>query len=285
MKALWLSISLVPFLGTISIPEARQARVRSSIEAVRVDVLVTEHGRPLLGLGAADFEVRDNGVPQVVNLVSSEALALNVVMALDSSSSLRGPRLVHLREAGAAVIDALKKDDEAGLITFSHVVRERSGLAKVHTQVRDALATVEAGGGTALVDGTYAAMVLAESGTGRPLLIVFSDGRDTVSWLSAGMVLEAARRSEVVVYAVTVGRQPRGFLRDLAAASGGTMVEVDSTERVGAAFVRILDEFRQRYLVSYSPRGVARGGWHSLDVRIRGWKATVKARRGYQVGP
>jgi hypothetical protein len=72
---------------------------------------------------------------------------------------------------------------------------------------------------------------------------VFSDGRDTASWLSGDLVLEAARRSEVVVYAVTAGSQQRGFLRDLTVASGGATLEVDSTEHVGEAFVRILDEF------------------------------------------
>jgi Ca-activated chloride channel homolog len=220
-----------------------------------------------------------NGVLQHVDLVSSEAMPLNIVLTLDSSSSLRGPRLVHLRSAGYALLQALKTDDEAGLITFSHVVRERSALASRHEQLRAALDVVEAKGATALIDGTYAGMVLAESGSGRPLLIVFSDGRDTTSWLTADFVLDAARRSEVVVYAVAVGNQHSGFLHDLTAASGGAIVEADSTDRVGAAFLRILDEFRMRYLVSYSPHGVARDGWHMLDVRIRGRKAAVKARR------
>jgi hypothetical protein len=43
----------------------------------------------------------------------------------------------------------------------------------------------------------------------------------------------------------------------------------------------VLDEFRQRYLVSYTPRGVVRGGWHRLDVRIKRSNVAVKARPGY----
>jgi hypothetical protein len=42
----------------------------AKVEAVRVDVLVTDHGQPVTGLGAADFEVFDNGVRQQARLAS-----------------------------------------------------------------------------------------------------------------------------------------------------------------------------------------------------------------------
>jgi hypothetical protein len=46
----------------------------------------------------------------------------------------------------------------------------------------------------------------------------------------------------------------------------------------------VLEEFRQRYLVSYTPRGVAKDGWHRLTVRVKRG-GTVKARPGYLAGP
>jgi hypothetical protein len=46
----------------------------------------------------------------------------------------------------------------------------------------------------------------------------------------------------------------------------------------------VLDEFRQRYVVSYSPQGVARGGWHELKVAVKGRRVSVKARAGYFAG-
>jgi len=46
----------------------------------------------------------------------------------------------------------------------------------------------------------------------------------------------------------------------------------------------ILDEFRHRYLVSDTPTGVAKDGWHRLDVRVKSRRATVKARPGYLAG-
>ena len=63
--------------------------------------------------------------------------------------------------------------------------------------------------------------------------------------------------------------------------TGGRHVDVESTRNLRAVFARVLEEFRGRYLVSYSPKGVAQRGWHSLDVRIKGRRAAVKARPGY----
>jgi hypothetical protein len=67
-------------------------------------------------------------------------------------------------------------------------------------------------------------------------------------------------------------------------ANGGSLFEVESTRDVRAVFGRILEEFRHRYIVSFVPRGVARAGWHTLDVRIKDRKAVVKARPGYLAG-
>src|SRR5512139_1187340 len=78
----------------------------SKVEAVRVDVLVTEHGKPVRGLRAADFEVFDNGVRQTVDFASAEQLPLNVVFTFDLSDSIVGERLANLREAGHAVLGA-----------------------------------------------------------------------------------------------------------------------------------------------------------------------------------
>ena len=68
----------------------------SRVEAVRVDVLVTDGGKPVRGLRAADFEVLDNGVRQTVDFVSAEQLPLNVVFTFDLSGSIVGERLANL---------------------------------------------------------------------------------------------------------------------------------------------------------------------------------------------
>jgi VWFA-related protein len=113
-------------------------------------------------------------------------------------------------------------------------------------------------------------------------MIVFSDGLDTSSWLTSDLVLDAARRSDVVAYAVTTRGAPKtSFLPDFSELTGGRLFEAESMQDLGKAFLGILNEFRQRYLVSYSPRGVPKQGWHRLEVRVKTRSATVKARPGY----
>jgi Ca-activated chloride channel homolog len=249
-------------------------------EAVRVDVLVTERGQPVRGLTASDFEVFDNGVAQRVDLASFEQIPLNVVLVFDTSGSVTDERLGHMRDAGSAVLKRLTKNDQAALVTFSHVVARRAPLTADREQVRTALNFRPPEGDTALVDAVYTSMMIGESDAGRSLAIVFSDGVDTASFLTANAVLDTAKRSDVVVYGVSVGPRVR-FLRDLSAFSGGTVFDVDSTQDLSTTFEKILDEFRHRYLVSYSPEHVTRGGWHRLEVRVKNRGVRVQARPGY----
>jgi VWFA-related protein len=257
----------------------------SKVEAVRVDVLVTEDGKPVRGLRADDFEVLDSGVRQTVDLVSFEQLPLNVVFTFDLSASIVGERLDNLREAGRVVLGGLKKDDQAALVTFNDSVVVGPGLTGNTQLVRAAIDRTEPTGNTSLVDASFAGMMLAESDVGRGLVIVFSDGLDTSSWLRSKAVLDVAKRSDAVVYGVSAGLASRAaFLRDLTEQTGGRLFQLESTRSLSAVFLEVLDEFRQRYLVSYSPSGVSREGWHELTVRVKGRAATVRARPGYLAG-
>jgi VWFA-related protein len=273
--------ALAAFTGAAGGLAATQTTFTSRVDAVRVDVLVTEKGRPLQGLTPNDFEVFDNGVRQRVDLASFEQIPLNVVLALDMSASLQGLRLGHLQTAGKRVLDGLKPEDRAALVTFSHVVAPSQGLTENLDRVRTALDQARGEGLTSLIDATHAGMLLGESDAGRSLLIVFSDGVDTSSWLTADAVLETARHGDVVVYGVEVGERPASFPRELSDATGGRVFAVESTTDLSVAFSKILEEFRMRYLVSYSPQGVAIGGWHRLDVRVKNRGVTVQARPGY----
>jgi VWFA-related protein len=276
---LCVAVGLAPVHG----PAARQT-FTSRIDAVRVDVLVTENGQPVQGLAPGDFEVLDNGVRQRVDLASFEQIPLNVVLALDMSASLQGLRLGHLQTAGRTVLEGLKPGDRAALVAFSHVVAPSQELTADLDRIRRALDQARGEGLTSLIDATHAGMLLGESDVGRSLLIVFSDGVDTSSWLTADTVLETARRGDVVVYAVEVGERRASFPRDLSEVTGGRLFSIESTKDLSATFSRILEEFRMRYLISYSPQGVGAGGWHRLEVRVKHRGATVKARPGYFAG-
>lgn len=280
-----MAVGVTMLLSSVVAPSAQQPTFSAKREAVRVDVLVTDRGKVVTGLAAADFELRDNGVIQPIDLVSQQQIPLNVFLAFDGSASVTGERLSHLQTAGYALLDRLASDDRAALLTFSHSIQLREGLTATTAQVRRALAAVQPSGDTALVDGAYAAMMLDPADGGRNLLLVFSDGLDTASWLKPAHVLDSAKRSDFVVYGVSSrGPEESKFLEDLTETTGGASLQIESTKDLSAAFLTILDEFRQRYLISYSPTGVAAGGWHRLEVRVKNRRLTVKSRAGYQAG-
>jgi len=263
----------------------QQPTFTSRLEAVRVDVLVSDGRDIVRGLQSSDFEVRDNGVLQTVDLVSFQQIPLNVILALDTSLSVIGERLVDLQRASEALLGRLAREDKAALLTFSHVVSLRERMTADIARVRDSLSDVQPSGDTSLVDAAHVAMLLERADGGRNLLIVFSDGLDTASWLEPDRVLESARRSDVVVYAAASrGAEDSRFLEDLTKLTGGGLIKIQSTKDLSATFLRILDEFRNRYLVSFTPTGVSKDGWHRLEVRLKGRRGTVKARAGYQAG-
>lgn len=285
--ALWIlaafAAATVPVGASLTPPQT--PTFSAKVEAVRVDVLVTENGRPVRGLTREDFEIRDNGVPQDVTLVSSEQLPLTVVLALDASDSVTGERLKHLQAAASALIHGLDRKDQAALLTFNHTLSLGSPLTNDIEAVQQAIERIAPSGSTALFDATYAAMVLAESDVGRSLLIVLTDGADTASFMRREAVVDAVRRTEVVAYGAAVAARGRPkFLKDFVEQTGGSLLEIESTGDLPNAFLRILEEFRQRYLLSYSPRNVTKTGWHRIDVRVKNRRVSVKARAGYQSG-
>ncbi len=260
-------------------------RFSSGVEVVSVDVLVSERGRPVTGLTAADFEVRDNGVLQEAALVGFEKIQLNVVLVLDLSSSVQGDRLADLQRAGRALVGRLNPEDHAAILGFSHALLLGSGLTQDRPRLLKLLNSAKPAGDTALVDATFAGMIIGESEPGRALVMVFSDGLDVSSWLAASRVVDAAKRSETVVYAVTMKGSRPPFLEQLTTQTAGRLLDVDS-RNLSSTFLSVLNEFRQRYLLSYTPRGITHGGWHTLEVTVKGRpKLTVRARPGYLDSP
>lgn len=277
-----LAVAAAVCLLTVPPTGAQRPTFSSRAEVVRIDVAATSRGRPVAGLTAEDFEVFDNGVRQTIQVVDTEAVPVDLVMALDTSGSVTGERLADLRSASQTLLGFLTPRDRAGVLTFNYEVVVRSALSADLEAVRDVLdMPINAGNRTALIDAAYAALVLADGGAGRALAIVLSDGVDTASWLRAADVVETARRLDVVLFGVSTGAPTRNALDDLADASGGELIRIESTRELTGALERLMRDFRQRYLLSYTPEGVPPGGWHTLDVRAKRRGVNVKARSGY----
>ncbi len=298
-----LAAILTPVVG---VGAAAGQTFRSGVDAVAVDVLVTRGRDAVSGLTADDFTLLDNGVRQDVAAVLVEEVPITLLLVLDTSGSVRGTPLLQLRAAAEAAGEALRPGDRVGLVTFSDKLRLAVAPPAPPAGLPDALRRVRAGGATALYDAAFAALALRDGTVGRTVVLVFSDGYDTASWLDPLDVLDAARRSDVVVYGVRHDHLARGgwrqregrgrarrwfaaephlfrreFSAQLAAETGGSVYVAADLDHLREVFSRVVDEFRRRYLLTYTPQGVAAGGWHELEVRVRGRGRRVQARRGY----
>ena len=149
------------------------------------------------------------------------------------------------------------------------------------------------GGSTALHDALFAALSLREKNDARAAIVVFTDGLDTASWLSVEDVVAQARRSDAIVYAVTLGRERRNRPEPLQKAPGRRLFQL-VTETTGGrvwttaapgelarAFLGALSDLRSRYVVAYRPEGVPAPGWHTLEVKLKGTRGVPTARPGY----
>lgn len=257
---------------------------RAEVDLVRVEVLVTRKGAPVGGLTAADFELRDDGRVQTLELALEEESPVDAVLVLDMSYSVKGSKLAALKDAARAFLDGLRNGEQSALIAFREEVHLLEPLTPELARVRRSLDEASPRGSTALCDAVYTALRLREPGPRRTAIVVFSDGIENMSWLAPSEVVEAASRSEAIVYGVAVrerGQPSVPFLPDVVRATGGRLFEAESERDLRARFLDVLSDIRSRYVLSYTPGGVDTAGWHALDVRLKRVRGDVLARPGY----
>lgn len=275
-------------------------RFATRVDAVYVDAFVARHGAPVAGLTARDFEIEDEGVRQEAEIVALESVPLAVVLVFDTSRSVQGAKLLALREAGGAFLDASAPGSRIALVGFNHDVVLLAPLGSDRDTVRRGLDSMRAEGSSAVLDALFAGLGLA--GHARALVLLFSDGEDNVSWLSADDVRASTERSNAVVHvvgfvpapraradvrdpALKESEQPRHVreLRQIAEATGGRFWGAESLAQIREAFAAVAAEVNARYVLRFEPKGAGRPGWHRLEVRLKDRKGTVRSRRGYYV--
>ena len=287
MKRLLAAMTLVAATPLAALHQQPPAPVfRGGIDVVRLDVSVVRSGKPVRGLTAADFVVTDNGVEQVVESVEVDQLPLSVQLVLDVSGSVYGDRLQQLIAAADGLVAALRPGEQAGVLTFSHRFHALVNMTPDLASVRQALRSLVGEGRTALRDAVQLAIATRHDEGARPLVLVFSDGVDTASWLSEEAVLESARRAGVVIHLIRVaGQEPSEsrFVEQLTETAGGRVWSARSDAELRRLFTIALDEMRGRYLLSFSSQRPVRPGWHALRVRLKNGGGDVTARSGYFV--
>jgi Ca-activated chloride channel homolog len=287
-------------LAAGAVPHLEQSTIKVQTELVRVDVLVEQNGTPVAGLTAADFLVEDNGIAQRVSLLR-ETEDVTVSTILDVSGSMTPQKLTNAGAGIRAVTAALESRDRHALYAFAGEVRRIVPPQGAEVVTADAIARARRETSTAqtsLFDALFAAIVQNDVASGPKMAAVLTDGLNNTSWLSAQSVIDAAIRHETVIYPVAVGNDQTvqfrtglppivsndgvQVLQVIADRTGGRVIHADWSKDLGPVFDSLIREFRQRYILAFTPERVAtRDGWHTLEVKLRKRSGRVHARSGY----
>jgi VWFA-related protein len=310
--------------GSLLLPCAQAQRISNVSEdvtpTIKVDVSLVNllfsvrdgKGRLIANLNQSDFEVREDGKPQQI-LYFSREMTLPLTLGLLVDSSISQGRLIGKEQqaASAFLAQVIGARDAAFLISFDvsvdllqDVTGSVSLLEHALGAIRTQGATAGAGpargpfptmqtGGTHLYDAVFLASddVLKRE-AGRKAIILITDGQDQGSRISRDVAIEAAQRTDVIVYGILFvdpefygyggGYAGDSTLKKMAEETGGRMFRAVNGGELDAAFEQISEELRSQYSIGYSPSNAARdGSYRRIDLRVRGRGLRVQARKGY----
>ncbi|HVY91910.1 MAG TPA: VWA domain-containing protein, partial [Bryobacteraceae bacterium] len=257
---------------------------RENVRLVRVLATVKDaSGAPVGSLEKSDFQIRDNGVPQEISVFERQTeQPLSIAILVDNSAST-AIDLKYETESVTRFVKALVRsgnpDDAASLYTFSWEIVQQTGFTRDAAVIDKRLRQVRGDGGTAMYDAILLASRDIEDRPGRKVLIVVTDGGDTVSRASFGRAAEAAQLADAVIFPVLVmpisnpaGRNIGGenALTTLAERTGGRVFLPTIGKEMDAAFDGILRDLRTQYMLGFYPKNVplTKERFHTLTVTV-----------------
>ncbi len=261
--------------------------------------VTTREGAPIADLTKEDFAVFEDGRAQKLSVFERDTSApLSVVLAVDTSGSVHKDFAEEQGAARSFVHALLRPQDQIDVMEFSDGVREVVAFTNSERRIANALGTFHAGSGTAFYSGIYLASQSLAPQRGRKVLVVISDGGNTVAGTSYQQALEEAIRDEVMIYSIidvpvaaSAGRDLGGehAMITLAEQTGGRYFYAGQSS-LAAIFSRISDDLRTQYLLGYYPAKVVAGhadtdAFRSIAVKLRNVQASqqyiVRNRPGY----
>ncbi len=286
-----LACALIVLCAAATATSSSPQVFRAAADVVSVEVAVTDGNKSVASLQPANFEVLDNGVAQRVTDIDFGKLPMDVRFVLDTSGSITETQLAQHTRAIQQVSAALRPDDRCEVSQFR---RRATDVAPLHPPPLTATIARTGTDGTGFYDAVSLAMITNPQPGRRQLTIVLTDGIDTSSFFDFGTLMDAARRTDAVVYTITSDLGPSNMyaadgmrsLKAVVALTGGRAVQLESNADLSASFLKTIEEFRQSYVLHYTPSGVARPGWHTLVVHVRADKKyDIRAKQGYDGGP
>jgi Ca-activated chloride channel family protein len=279
---------------------AQGQRIRSGVELVSLNVTVTEGGgtgKYLTDLTEKEFEVYEDGAKQKVTFFSRTLQPISLALLLDTSASME-ERMAVAQEAAIGFAKQLRKEDQAEVIDFDSQVRILSPFTNDAAALEKAIRTTTPNGSTSLYNAIYISLkelkkvkATATSEIRRQAIVLLSDGDDTSSLIEFEEVLDLAKRSETVIYAIGLRqgelarrefKEAEFVLKQLANETGGRAYFVNDARELQKIYQSIWDELSSQYSIAYSSTNPKRdGAWRRVQVRLLRPNASARTKLGY----
>ncbi len=307
---LWVAAILMLLAWQATAPaqaqDQDQGTIRVAVNLVLVDATVkTKDGQIMANLKKDDFEVREDGVVQKLDVFNRDELPIDVALVLDLSDSIE-PFLGPLRDAATIALSALKPNDQVALFTFATDAQMRLPLTKDKNKIADQIATFDARGATNINDGIFVASeyLLKLPPAGRRVIILISDdvGTDAGGQGTRDIVTESIAADAVLYNLKIPGYNPPATMMHSAMtpglvnihkvmeATGGELFDVQDVAHLDAVFSALIQRIKTRYTLGYyTMANGAEGKPHKLDVRLassfgkKGKDYTILAKNGYYI--
>ncbi len=278
---------------------AQTPTINVNVRLVNVFVNVTDaHGAPVPGLTRDDFLLSEDDKAQKIAVFERQSeLPLEIVLAIDTSGSVHKDLSLEQYAAHHFVHSLLRPVDHLDLMEFADNVREVVFFTNNPNRVDRGLNDMGRGSATALYSGVFLASQSLAPRTGRKVLVIISDGGNTVKGTTYDMALEQALRGEVMVYPIidvpieaSAGRDLAGehALITLAQETGGKYYYADSST-LDKTFAQLSEDLRTQYLLGYYPSNHLGSEFRSISVKLRGPLSgngdLIRNRPGYYPAP
>ncbi len=269
------------------------------VKLVNVLVSVTDrNGATIGGLTWEDFSILEDGRPQRIAVFERQSeRPLNLILAIDTSDSVSINSRLEENAARRFTQAILRPQDRISLFEFSSYVRELVPFTNQAKDVDRGLRRLGQGGGTAFYDAIFLGSQRLAGKQGRKVLVLVSDGDDTVKSSTYDQAFEKALRNEVMIYSLidvpieaSAGRDLRGehALITLAEQTGGKSFYVNANG-LDKAFAQVSDDLRTEYLLGYYPRNQQPGtDFHRIEVTVpkrASEMLNIRHRTGYYSDP
>jgi Ca-activated chloride channel homolog len=305
------SLSLAGSLSAQQPEPSEPAVFRTGANLVALNVTVLDPKKQFVaGLTQGDFAVFEDGVQQQVRFFEARDVPVDLIVLIDTSSSMRDKMNV-VHEAAVGFLKTMKAGDRGAVVAFNDGVEVVQGLTTDAQALEQAVKSTVAKGATSLHNAIYIALKefgrVARSDTDlrRQAIAVLSDGEDTSSLITFDDVMVLARKSGVSIYTIALHSKQNAVARGGTASTSRYFSTADFSmkslaQETGAQsffplqvselkgiYAAIAQELASQYSLAYSPANSRSDGrYRRIVVRINERpELQPRTRAGYSAEP